>query len=149
MLAPLGGQEQRREYQRRQHQLGELETAAQWVVEEVAADAGDAEASYDYPGNIRELKNTIERRVILMANDLDTDAAQVFPFAQRGNADSLASADPVDAIVRTVLDEKFPVQMFENQLLKTAALRYEGNLGRLPENDIPGCAGFWCVFKAR
>ena len=45
--------------------------------------AVDAMMSYDWPGNIRELENVIERGVILAANHSAIDASQLFTSGER------------------------------------------------------------------
>ena len=44
------------------------------AVREIAADAFDRLAQYDYPGNVRELKNVVERAVYMAQGDALTGA---------------------------------------------------------------------------
>jgi len=90
------------------------------AVKEISADAFDRLAAYDYPGNIRELKNVVERAVYMAQGEVltgsDVDLA-LPPEAQQAPAPGLGFAD----------DPKLPlperVDAFEAWLCKDALER--------------------------
>ncbi len=105
--------------------------------------------SYDWPGNIRELENIIERGVIIAANDSQIDLANLFPSVnieapatasvQPTRSPEVAAAPPAsppgfEHLVELLLDQKVPLAAIENRLLERAVDRTRGNLssaGRL------------------
>ncbi|HEY1548276.1 MAG TPA: helix-turn-helix domain-containing protein, partial [Kofleriaceae bacterium] len=90
------------------------------TVKEISADALDRLAAYDYPGNVRELKNVVERAVYMAQGEVLTgenvDGA-LPPEAGQTPAQSLVFAD----------DSKLPlperVDAFEAWLCKDALER--------------------------
>jgi two-component system, NtrC family, nitrogen regulation response regulator NtrX len=90
------------------------------TVKELSADAFDRLAQYDYPGNVRELKNVVERAVYMAQGDVltgsDVDLA-LPPEAQQAPAPGSGFAD----------DPKLPlperVDSFEAWLCKDALER--------------------------
>jgi psp operon transcriptional activator PspF len=90
------------------------------TVREISAGAFDRLAAYDYPGNVRELKNVVERAVYMahgeVLTDTDVDAAMP-PEASSPAASALAFHD--DA--RLPLDER--VEAFEAWLCRDALER--------------------------
>jgi psp operon transcriptional activator len=87
------------------------------AAKEISADALDRLAQYDYPGNIRELKNVVERAVymaqgeVLSASDVD---GALPPEAQQAPAPGMAFEDDP----KLPLDER--VDAFEAWLCKDA-----------------------------
>ena len=118
--------------------------------------AVDAVMSYDWPGNIRELENVIERGVILAAQDTAIDAPQLFTSGEQFNSKQFAvdrdgalihtdptgwleveSADPeIDRVSKHVNnllngiedDSKVSLDDIETLLLKQAVTRAQGNV---------------------
>jgi len=90
------------------------------TVREISAGALDRLAAYDYPGNVRELKNVVERAVYMahgeVLSDADVDAA-LPPEASSPQSTALAFHD--DA--RLPLDER--VEAFEAWLCRDALER--------------------------
>jgi psp operon transcriptional activator PspF len=64
------------------------------TVREISAEAFDSFASYDYPGNVRELKNVVERAVYMAAGEVLTagDVAAALP-PEAGHGASLTQAE--------------------------------------------------------
>ena len=60
----------------------------------LAPDAERILATYDYPGNVRELRNLIERAVILSTGDVIDPSSIVISGPARGSASPLAAAGP-------------------------------------------------------
>ena len=98
--------------------------------------------NYNWPGNIRELENIIERGVIIATNDELIDLPNLFPNL---NIESPAITTPVtaqpadsptppttasglDRMLDQLLDQNVPLAQLENRLLDRAVERARGNL---------------------
>ena len=118
--------------------------------------AVDAVMSYDWPGNIRELENVIERGVILAAENPVIDAPQLFTSGEKFNTQQFGvspngalvhadptrwleveSADPeIDRVSKHLNnllngiddDSKVSLDDIETMLLKQAVTRAQGNV---------------------
>jgi two-component system, NtrC family, response regulator HydG len=118
--------------------------------------AVDAVMTYDWPGNIRELENVIERGVILATENMAIDAAQLFTSGEQFNRQNFAvsrngalintdanqllkveSTDPdfdrVSKHVNNLLngiddDSEVSLDDIETLLLKQAVTREHGNV---------------------
>lgn len=66
------------------------------------AAAADALASYRFPGNVRELKNIIERAMILC--DGDTLAAEHFPLAEGQSAEAPCDTLDLEVLERSAIE---------------------------------------------
>lgn len=105
--------------------------------------------AYEWPGNIRELENMIERGVILVSNGNDIDVKDLFPsleFSSRlpgGNAavpsqtapsrEQVTSQgdngeDAIDTIVQEALASGASLESLEKRLMETAVEMSDGNL---------------------
>ncbi|MBW9262902.1 MAG: sigma 54-interacting transcriptional regulator [Candidatus Thiodiazotropha sp. (ex. Lucinisca nassula)] len=97
---------------------------------------------YNWPGNIRELENIIERGVIITANDTHIDLPNLFPelsveptvTAQTQIAILAEPPNPqtndhsLDRMLDQILDQNIPLGSVENRLLDRAVERSRGNL---------------------
>lgn len=106
----------------------------------------DGFLNYDWPGNIRELENLVERGVILAPDGETIDLCHLFTFGEKVATDILAlgkegtlnrtkdkeqaDAPPVSekSLVDTILDEETPLEDIEQALLEAAVARANGNL---------------------
>ncbi|HEY6040481.1 MAG TPA: helix-turn-helix domain-containing protein [Kofleriaceae bacterium] len=90
------------------------------TVKEISAEAFDRLAQYDYPGNVRELKNVVERAVYMAQGEVltggDVDVA-LPPEAQQAPVPGLSFADDP----KLPLDQR--VDAFEAWLCKDALER--------------------------
>lgn len=106
--------------------------------------AVDALYEYDYPGNVRELENLIERAVILVDPNQPIDVTDLFADARRAPAMMMTlnetgnlqqdnksgdTAEPIDLLDR-FLERGVPLGEMEGQLLQEAVARADGNLAQ-------------------
>jgi two-component system, NtrC family, response regulator HydG len=104
----------------------------------ISERALNALTSYDWPGNIRELENMIERGVIIATNGTDIDLPNLFPsvtiesqLVTNSSQESSQTTQPgmeLEHIIEQLLDEKIPISELESQLLDRAVTRAKGNL---------------------
>ncbi|QIG80300.1 nitrogen assimilation response regulator NtrX [Stakelama tenebrarum] len=96
---------------------------------EVAADAMVALQSYEWPGNVRQLRNVVERTVILAPGDrigrIDLDLLPPEVLGTSGPADS---AMGTNAIMGAPLKEAR--ETFEREYLRIQIRRFSGNISR-------------------
>jgi two-component system nitrogen regulation response regulator NtrX len=98
----------------------------------IAADAMAVLQSHDWPGNIRQLRNNIERLMILAAGDPDTEITAAMLPTEIGAL--------VPAVPRGVGGEKLmslPLrearEVFEREYLVAQINRFGGNISRTAE----------------
>jgi transcriptional regulator with GAF, ATPase, and Fis domain len=98
--------------------------------------------NYDWPGNIRELENIIERGVIIASNDTYIDLPNLFPGLEVDASPATLShaTNPtspstphttnlnLDQLLDQLLDQNIPLTQLENRLLDKAVDRTRGNL---------------------
>ncbi len=96
---------------------------------EVAADAMVALQSYEWPGNVRQLRNVVERTVILAPGDrigrIDID---LLPTEILGEQGDLGALGGVSAIMGAPLREAR--EAFEREYLRVQIKRFGGNISR-------------------
>lgn len=95
---------------------------------EVAADAMVALQSYEWPGNVRQLRNVVERTVILAPGDrigrIDVDLLPAEVLGDRGDL----GAAGANAIMASPLREAR--ETFEREYLRVQIRRFSGNISR-------------------
>lgn len=95
---------------------------------EVAPDAMLALQSYEWPGNVRQLRNVVERTVILAPGDrigrIDVDLLPVEVMGDRGDLGAAGS----NAIMGSPLREAR--ETFEREYLRVQIRRFSGNISR-------------------
>lgn len=104
--------------------------------------------NYDWPGNIRELENLIERGVILAPNEGAIDLCHLFTFGEEitipilginkdgsvndsTNPNSDANngdTQPVDIIIDSLIEQNFGLEALEKILIEKAVAKANGNL---------------------
>ena len=104
--------------------------------------------NYDWPGNIRELENLIERGVILAPNDGAIDLCHLFTFGEEitipilgitkdgtvndslnvQGGENAADLHPVDIIVDSLIEQNVGLEELEKNLIETAVKKSGGNL---------------------
>jgi len=92
-------------------------------------DAIAALQAYDWPGNVRQLKNIIERVIIMGSDDIDGEiSAPQLPPEIRMDSNELLHSDSDNAIMSTPLREAR--ESFEREYLKIQINRFSGNISR-------------------
>ncbi|MGF1550530.1 MAG: sigma-54-dependent transcriptional regulator [Sphingomonadaceae bacterium] len=109
--------------------------AARYAVElrvstpEIAEDAMAALQAYDWPGNVRQLRNVIERTIILAPGErrarIDID---MLPPEILGEQERINPGTAAKAIMGTPLREAR--ESFEREYLKVQIRRFSGNISR-------------------
>lgn len=98
-------------------------------VRELSTDAVTALQAYDWPGNVRQLRNVVEW-LLIMAPGVATDAirAEMLPPEIGAAAPALFSASPGEDIMALPLREAR--DLFETQYLEAQLMRFGGNISR-------------------
>src|SRR4030095_16441704 len=91
------------------------------TVKEISASALDRFASYDYPGNVRELKNIVERAVYMAQGEVLTAADVDAALPPEAGAQISIAALAFEDDARLALPER--VDAFEAWLCKDALER--------------------------
>jgi two-component system nitrogen regulation response regulator NtrX len=96
---------------------------------EISADAMAALQAYDWPGNVRQLRNVIERTIILAPGErigsIDID---MLPSEILNEQAQLNPGEAVKAIMGTPLREAR--ETFEREYLRVQIRRFSGNISR-------------------
>ncbi len=106
----------------------------------ISERALEAMKNYDWPGNIRELQNMIERGIIIASNGSQIDLPHLFPHVNTESQPQAASevdkqpvaptpVEPdIDQLIKHVLDEGMSLEHIEGRLMTSAVQRAKGNL---------------------
>ena len=125
-----------------EHFLNKFNTAHQRRVTGFTERAVDAMLRYDYPGNIRELENMIERAMILANDDAAIDLAHLFSHAQKYLSEFLridrhgvmsSGSNPdglLDPIAEQILALGLSLEDLEALAVRKALDKCNGNLSR-------------------
>ncbi|MFW2830181.1 sigma-54-dependent transcriptional regulator [Sphingomonas sp. ID0503] len=96
---------------------------------EVSAEAMVALQTYDWPGNVRQLRNMIERTIILAPGDrLQTIDADLLPAELMNDQARLEPGAAARSIMGTPLREAR--ETFEREYLRVQIRRFSGNISR-------------------
>ena len=126
-----------------EHFLNKFQAQYQKKIPGISDKARQALMEYDWPGNIRELENMVERGIILTDNNqlIDLDALcptlgvsnqQNAEVTRRGHVQSsiFQNFGKPDPVCESMLDEGFEFDEFERRLISTAMQRAEGNVSQ-------------------
>ncbi len=95
---------------------------------EIAADAMVALQSYDWPGNVRQLRNVVERTIILAPGDrigrIDLDLLPAEVLGDQGDLGSGGGGTIMGAPLREARET------FEREYLRVQIRRFSGNISR-------------------
>jgi len=90
-------------------------------------------SAYDWPGNIRELENVVERALILAEPNGMIGMDSIFPSPFDNEAqvpDSAAGEESVEGVVEHLLANDFDLESFEKIVLDTALKKSNGNVSK-------------------
>ena len=103
-----------------------------WVVSGMSAISAEAAAAlqaYDWPGNVRQLRNVIERTIILAPGDrLHTIEIDMLPPEVVSDQARLAPGNGAKSIMGAPLREAR--ETFEREYLRVQIRRFSGNISR-------------------
>jgi two-component system nitrogen regulation response regulator NtrX len=95
---------------------------------EIAADAMVALQSYDWPGNVRQLRNVVERTIILAPGDrigrIDLDLLPAEVLGDQGDLGGAGSGTIMGSPLREARET------FEREYLRVQIRRFSGNISR-------------------
>jgi len=95
----------------------------------ISAEAVAALQAYDWPGNVRQLRNVVERTIILAPGDrLHTIDIDMLPPEVMSDQARLAPGDAAKSIMGTPLREAR--ETFEREYLRVQIRRFSGNISR-------------------
>ncbi|MDT7933249.1 MAG: sigma-54 dependent transcriptional regulator [Sphingomonadaceae bacterium] len=95
----------------------------------LSPEAAAALQSYEWPGNVRQLRNVIERTLILTPGDrLQTIELDMLPAEVTAEPAKLAPGEAARAIMSTPLREAR--EAFEREYLRVQIRRFSGNISR-------------------
>ncbi|MBD8617466.1 sigma-54-dependent Fis family transcriptional regulator [Sphingomonas sp. CFBP 13728] len=111
-----------------QHFIAHYASERRVPTPEIAPDAMVALQSYDWPGNVRQLRNVVERTIILAPGDrigrIDLDLLPAEVMGDQGDIGSAGST----AIMGSPLREAR--ETFEREYLRVQIRRFSGNISR-------------------
>lgn len=126
-----------------EHFLKKFQDSYQKNIPGITDKARQALMEYDWPGNIRELENMVERGIILTENNqlieleslcptLDIPREQDVEIAQGGHLQKAmrASLSRPDPTCEAMLVEGFEFGDFERRLISTAMYKADGNVSQ-------------------
>ncbi|MEN3973821.1 sigma-54 dependent transcriptional regulator [Emcibacter sp. SYSU 3D8] len=106
-----------------------LATSGGMARREVSADVIAALQAYEWPGNVRQLRNVVERMLIMAAEDvLEQIGADMLPAEINGTSSTLVRAGQGEAIMSVPLREAR--EAFEKEYLQAQITRFGGNISR-------------------
>ncbi len=104
-------------------------------IQGLAPSAKEFIQNYDWPGNIRELKNAIERAVLVEseewveADDLSVDAEQPRPSAAVNSTRKVTTVD-LSLTTFEIPDEGIPLEEIEKNIILSALEKADGNISK-------------------
>ncbi|MEW8524091.1 MAG: sigma 54-interacting transcriptional regulator [Candidatus Thiodiazotropha endolucinida] len=105
-------------------------------VSDITEKALEALKDYDWPGNIRELENMIERGVIIVTTGDVIDLKDLFPCLSMSpevplfNNSNEKDGGDVESLASQVIDQSTSLEEMETLLLETAVKKANGNLSQ-------------------
>ena len=91
-------------------------------------------SSYAWPGNIRELKNVIERGVILTASGAAISAESLFPNSGSASSGEEQDKSLYENVYEHLIQQDVSFDKLEQELLKLAVDKSNGNLSAAARN---------------
>jgi two-component system nitrogen regulation response regulator NtrX len=94
----------------------------------ISEEAMAALQAHDWPGNVRQLRNTIERTIILAPGDREAIDVDLLPPEILDNQSAMGGSTTAMAIMGSPLREAR--ESFEREYLKIQIRRFSGNISR-------------------
>jgi two-component system nitrogen regulation response regulator NtrX len=111
-----------------QHFIAHYASERRVPTPEIAPDAMVALQSYDWPGNVRQLRNVVERTIILAPGDrigrIDIDLLPAEVLGDQGDMGSAGSTSIMGSPLREARET------FEREYLRVQIRRFSGNISR-------------------
>ncbi|WP_319773720.1 sigma-54 dependent transcriptional regulator [Breoghania sp.] len=112
--------------------MDQISASSGLPVRAIAADAMAVLQTHDWPGNIRQLRNNVERLMILTRGDSDTEiTADMLPAEVGSTLPPMASNNGGEHLMAMPLREAR--EMFERDYLTAQIKRFGGNISRTAE----------------
>ncbi len=111
------------------HFMKHLSVASGLPVREISEEAMAVLQAYSWPGNVRQLRNIVERLLILATDDAaEVISADLLPASVNGRAASWSHGARTDLIITLPLREAR--EIFEREYLLAQINRFGGNISR-------------------
>ena len=111
-----------------EHFMEQLSSATGRPIRAISDEATAALQAYDWPGNVRQIKNMVERLIILADSGTKEIAAKMLPKEIRSQSADILSADGHASIMAIPLRQAR--EAFEREYLKVQITRFSGNVSR-------------------
>jgi two-component system, NtrC family, nitrogen regulation response regulator NtrX len=112
-----------------QHFAARYATERRVATPDVSAEAQAALQAYDWPGNVRQLRNIVERTIIMAPGDrIHTIDADMLPSEILSDQERIAPGNAAKSIMGTPLREAR--ETFEREYLRVQIRRFSGNISR-------------------
>jgi len=109
------------------HFMKRLSAAAGLPVRQIGDDAMAVLQTHGWPGNVRQLRNIVERLLILAGDDAEAISAELLP-SDLGHANNGSSRRSTDLVISLPLREAR--EIFERDYLVAQINRFGGNISR-------------------
>jgi two-component system NtrC family response regulator len=100
-------------------------------IRQISREAMDTLLKYDFPGNVRELENLIERAVVLARREVITTADLPIPVSSIPQPEATGSAAPLEYYPGSFKDK---IEAFEKDLLQRALEQFNYNQSRAADS---------------
>jgi len=112
-----------------EHFMGQLTSSSGLPTRRIGEDALAALQAHDWPGNVRQLRNIVERLLILATQDVeDVITADLLPAEVGQGSPALAEGGRTEHIISLPLREAR--EAFEREYLMAQIKRFGGNISR-------------------
>jgi two-component system, NtrC family, nitrogen regulation response regulator NtrX len=112
-----------------QHFAARYATERRVATPDVSAEAQAALQAYDWPGNVRQLRNIVERTIIMAPGDrIHMIDADMLPSEILSDQERIAPGNAAKSIMGTPLREAR--ETFEREYLRVQIRRFSGNISR-------------------
>jgi two-component system nitrogen regulation response regulator NtrX len=114
------------------HFMGQISQSTGMAMRKIAPDAMAVLQSHDWPGNVRQLRNNVERLLILAGGEPDTEiTASMLPQDVGSMVPSMPGGNGGEQLMALPLREAR--EAFEREYLRAQINRFGGNISRTAE----------------